>query len=455
MKLFVRSLIVGTLGIAPAVVAGAAFALGGAIGAPQAPTLPSPAGFPQGLPATLPQTGVPMPSSPTMGQQPSPAAPEEAQPKEATDAHGLVGLVDEALSQIKLEPQQTASLGVLGDMVKKRETAVHKAKIALMDALAGQLASGRVDEKALAPEIEAFVKASESARPVMRAAFEELHDILDAAQRKQFVDALQKGVAEREKAYSSGSWLDQWAKDFGLSSDQESQIRSAVEGLKPAVAARAKQLARVIDAFKGDKFSIDEIEPATDTEQRATEMAKGLVHLTEAISGVLTPEQRTQAAAKIHEKIAQPAAEEPASPDMGTAPAVPGQAEPAQTAPAQAVPGQALPGQAAPGQAIPGVQTPSTYPGMPNVPAPRVIGVPTSSNDEPLGSSTDALWGGGARAGGAYRAGGYRAGGVGYGGVGYGGGYRAGGVAYGRSAGYHAGYGGYGYPALGGVGYVL
>ena len=430
MKLFVRSLIVGALGVAPAVVAGAAFAYPGAVGAPMpAPALPGAGGFPQ-APA-LPQ---PAPNAPETGQMPgAPAMPTPSpttaeEPKQASEAQGFVRLVEEALSQIKLEPQQTAALQAIGSMVNKKEAAVHKAKIELIDALAGQIEKGSIDEKALAPQIEAFVEASESARPIMRAAFDELHDLLDPSQRQQFAEALDRGVNERQKAYAAGTWLDQWAKDFGLSSDQESQIRSAVEKLKPAAAARAKELDKVIDAFKGDKFSIDDVSPAADTAERATAMVKGLVGLTEAVSGVLTPEQRTQAASKIREKIAQPATQEPAAPsNMGTTPSTP------YTAP--------------------------SAPAMPGVPAaPALPGVhvaPTSANDD-IGTSSDALWAGARGGAVGYRGGavGYRGGAVGYrGGVGYGG---YGGVGYGRSVGYASRtVGGYGYPAFGGVGYVL
>jgi hypothetical protein len=61
---------------------------------------------------------------------------------------------------------------------------------------------------------------------------------------------------------------------------------------------------KMLEAFKGEKFSMDAVMPPQDVRAGAHEMSGKMVEMLEAVLPILTPEQRTLAATKLRERAA-------------------------------------------------------------------------------------------------------------------------------------------------------
>ena len=88
--------------------------------------------------------------------------------------------------------------------------------------------AGRVDRAALKPQLDALLAAIDKVRPSHRAAFVRLHDILDAKQRGQFVDALEAGVQAWDGAPRRAPRPKQVGGRFNFSDAQREQLKSAI-----------------------------------------------------------------------------------------------------------------------------------------------------------------------------------------------------------------------------------
>ena len=226
---------------------------------------------------------------------------------------GIVQLVDEAMSTIQLRQDQKDTVKKLGDEVAAAAAPVEQAKGKFLAALGKQFEAGKVDVASLDPDIAAIGKAVDVASPIERAALEKLHITLDPQQRAQFVDnmfyGLRKQLTHRKAA----------REELRLTQDQKDKVHALVhEGEGMARIDKAiGGLVRVLVAFEGDEFKIDEIIPPGHAGEHAQRMAKGLAETSAKIYDILTPEQRAIVAKKLAEK-AQPAPEQPAAPTHGT-----------------------------------------------------------------------------------------------------------------------------------------
>jgi Spy/CpxP family protein refolding chaperone len=148
-----------------------------------------------------------------------------------------------------------------------------------------------------------------------RAALERMHTILDASQRAKFVDALQARF-EANKGEHKGHHgeMKQWAEDLKLTDAQRSQIKDAMRAQWKSAHAGGEQgeghpvtemkahkqnAQKVLEAFKGDRFVMDEVSPKKDTHAMATKMSGHMIQMAETVMPILTPEQRTIAAQKL------------------------------------------------------------------------------------------------------------------------------------------------------------
>jgi Spy/CpxP family protein refolding chaperone len=400
------------------------------------PAQPSQGGSPFNTGAPLPgqggTTAVPGSSTPGMpspgpSTQPSPSGPS-AQGQE-TDQGGIVELVEEALSGIDLSPQQKDELQKLGADVHEHVGDVDKAKRDLLLDLAKGIESGQIDESTLKPDEDKVDRAAEAASPDLRGAFQKLHDVLDADQRKQFVSGFRDAIGKREPKLDTKAQVDELAKNLSLTDDQKEKISGILEEDKAANDETRGRLDKVLDAFASDSFSIDEVLPEGSVKERADKMMHHIVDQTRKVVDVLTPEQRAKAAKAIRDALSQ-------NPENRQQPT---------TGPATPTTGPTSPGQTAP--TVPGPMAPTT-PGLPGQMGPTLPGLsgPTGQSTTPLtiaphevtGSQSQAWWAGrGVAVGPGFGYGGFGVGRVGFGGLGYGVG-----TAYGFGRGYATGFGG-------------
>jgi Spy/CpxP family protein refolding chaperone len=248
--------------------------------------------------------------------EPAVATPEAATTRApvAQSTHGPLKLAGDALGDVPLTASQRAAIEKLATDTEARHADARAAHKDLTLAVAAQVQAGQLDRAALQPKIDALVAGLQKAQPADRAAFEQLHALLTADQRTAFVDAVQARIAERVGQVRDKHPLKQWAEDLGLTEDQRSQIKAAMKAEWQAVAqghdghggppwGEAKERgAKVMSAFKQDRFVMDEVAPAMDVAAKAQKMSEHMLGIAQAALPVLTPQQRAIAAQKLRDR---------------------------------------------------------------------------------------------------------------------------------------------------------
>ena len=229
----------------------------------------------------------------------------------AQSTHGPLKLAGDALGDVPLTASQRAAIETLATATEARHADDRAARKDLVVTLAAQVQAGQIDRAALQPKIDALVASLQKAQPADRAAFEQLHALLTADQRTAFVDAMQARIGERVGKAFDKHPLKQWAEDLGLTEDQRSQIKDAMKQQWQASAqghdgppwAEAKEHgAKVMTAFKQDRFVMDEVSPAMDVAAKARKMTDHMLGVAQVALPVLTPQQRAIAAQKLRDR---------------------------------------------------------------------------------------------------------------------------------------------------------
>ena len=248
---------------------------------------------------------------------------------------GHRGRGDLLRASLHLDSISTAQRQQIEALVQQEKAAhanVAAARSQLLDAVAGRVAAGSVDDVALAPNVQAVEGAIQADEPGDRAALEQLHAILTPAQRVELVTRLeshgrraQSGGGEGSErarehgradagARASGEMRGHggmWGRALNLSDAQKQQIavnlRSIGQGADANKTAWKEQRSarqHLLEAFKADRFVMNEVAPPRDPQQ-VEQGVERIVRLAKASAPVLTPEQRATAAAKLHEMAAR------------------------------------------------------------------------------------------------------------------------------------------------------
>jgi Spy/CpxP family protein refolding chaperone len=234
-----------------------------------------------------------------------PGAQQKAATEERTaeEAHGIVSLIAAALSKIALSDEQRAAIEKLGPKVHEAEQKVAEARRSFREALAEQLAAGKVDAQTLQSKIDALVEAREEASPVLRKALEQLHGILEPNQRVELADTIEGWM--KDLAESSRTFAADLGKDLNLSDEQKGRIRETMDEAKPQLEEERTKAIAVFEAFKNEKFSMEDISPVAKVGEKTRVRAEAMVERAKALTSILTPEQRQ----KLVEKLATKAEE--------------------------------------------------------------------------------------------------------------------------------------------------
>jgi Spy/CpxP family protein refolding chaperone len=241
--------------------------------------------------------------------------------------HGQAKHIADAIAQVPLRADQRATIEQMAQDAETRMQPARKAREDLVNAIADQVQSGTIDRTALQPKIDAVASAHLAAQPANRAAFEKLHDLLTPEQRVAFVTALQAQHGNHANGPREGmrGRMQKWATDIGLTQDQQDQIHEKIRARFQAHFAGAvagtdeqktdaiqdghmmwqghemhAQMKAMLEAFKGDKFSMDQVAPIPqDAKPMAHEFAGHMLGMVEMALPILTADQRTAAAAKL------------------------------------------------------------------------------------------------------------------------------------------------------------
>lgn len=240
----------------------------------------------------------------------------------AQNAHGPLKVIGEALGDVPLTADQRTHIEQLAADADARHADARAARKDLSLALAAQVEAGRIDRAALAPKIDALSAALQRAQPGDRSSFEQLHAILGSDQRVAFVDALEAHIGEHMGAMRDKHPLKQWADDLKLTDDQKGQIRTALKGRFGGPLGGGpghgpghdggrgphthgdghERGAKILAAFKQDRFVIDEVVPPKDISKQVAHMSDRFLGIAETVLPLLTPDQRKLAGEKLRER---------------------------------------------------------------------------------------------------------------------------------------------------------
>jgi hypothetical protein len=236
----------------------------------------------------------------------------------AQNAHGPLKVIGDALGDVPLTADQRTHIEQLAADAEARHAEARAARKDLTFTLAAQVQAGHIDHAALAPKLDALSAALQKAQPGDRGGFEQLHAILGADQRVAFVDALEAHIGEHMGAMRGQHPLKQWADDLKLSGDQKKQIRAALKAHFEAAGGPGheggwgphghgggeghERGAKVLAAFKQDRFVIDEVIPPKDISKQVARTSDRFLGVAEAVLPILTSDQRNVAAQKLRER---------------------------------------------------------------------------------------------------------------------------------------------------------
>jgi Spy/CpxP family protein refolding chaperone len=226
----------------------------------------------------------------------------------APNANADIKIYTEALGDVPLTPPQRAEVEKLAADAEGRHADVGAARKGLELALADQVDAGRIDRTALQPKIDALIAAVQRTQAPDRTAFEQLHTLLDPDQRVAFANALESRIHERVGEARHGKRMREWGDALNLTEDQRGKIREMLkqqaEQSHPMQAGNngMQRGAKILGAFKTDRFVFDEVAPAQDLHEGVTWAVDRFVGLAAQVLPVLTPEQRTAASQRLRSK---------------------------------------------------------------------------------------------------------------------------------------------------------
>jgi len=234
---------------------------------------------------------------------------------------GFAGFVLAAVETVGATPDQDAAIEKVKADFKARTEPVRVANGALMNVLADGIAAGNIDQAKVDAAVAAVSAAAGQVHGATADALNALHNVLTAEQRVALVDKVEAhwslwkdsnaGDQGHDNARPEGH-IAQLATEIGLTGDQVDKVRANLGGVAsartafdPAAAeAHAKAFATAFVLPTFDAKTLVTADPA-NTHIAAWGAAR-MVRFYQALSPVLTADQRTKVSASLREHANEP-----------------------------------------------------------------------------------------------------------------------------------------------------
>lgn len=293
--------------LASLVLAGAAIGLACGGGTPQGGTTPA-GGQVEGVPAG--------------------SAAEEEQGPEADDIRmfhrlhhvGFIGFAMLSIPSLGLPPAEQANVERIRQDIRAKLEPQHSAMAAVINAVADGVAAGNVDQSKIDPAIAKLVEVSTHMDDVTDDSLNALHAALTPPERQALALKVQAHFMIWERANADEAahpdqelptgQIAHLAPMLGLSADQIAKIDQAFTASMAAMVAQKKfdsqaaeaHLQAFVDHFSSDQFDAKSLTTADAANSGVTGWgAMRMVKMYQAMTPVLTPEQRTKLAAILRE----------------------------------------------------------------------------------------------------------------------------------------------------------
>ena len=228
---------------------------------------------------------------------------------------GVTLLIAMSLDTLGVSPEQKAAVEKIRSDLHARMEPARSAEQKLVAALADGLAAGNLDTTSVDAAVAQVTAAAATVHDASADAVNELHAVLTPPERAALVDKVEAHWAVWQKANSHKAdpehgHIATLAKYLGLTPDQVDKVRASLdEGLKAVPQLDPQEIATHLrafgDAFRSEKFDAKVLTTASGANSHLAGWgAARLAHFVEAVSPVLTPDQRTKFAERLREHVA-------------------------------------------------------------------------------------------------------------------------------------------------------
>ncbi len=227
---------------------------------------------------------------------------------------GFAAFVAISLEQLNATPEQKAAIEkIRSDMFQKMEPAHDAEKVVLL-ALADGIAANKFDQPKLDGAIAQLSTASGQIHDAVAGEIDQLHETLTPPQRAALVDKVEahfevwhhsNGADEHKERDAHGGQLAMLGKQLGLSADQIEKARTSFEQSMAGVPKFDRSEAEAHMKAFGEAFASDKFDAKTLPTKGDLNAHMAIWGITrtmkfyEAVTPVLTPEQRTKLADSI------------------------------------------------------------------------------------------------------------------------------------------------------------
>jgi Spy/CpxP family protein refolding chaperone len=226
---------------------------------------------------------------------------------------GVTLLIALSLDTLGISPEQRPAVEKIRRDLHARMAPARAAQQRLAAALADGVATAKLDATTVDAAIAEVSTAAATVHDLSTDALNELHAVLTPPERAALVDKVeahwsvwQKANAEEtDPANPEGSRLALLTTDLGLTQNQVDKIRAGLSARMKAVPRLdpqevATHIQAFGDAFRSEKFDAKALTGANGANAHLAGWgAAHLAHFVEAVSPVLTPDQRAEFARKL------------------------------------------------------------------------------------------------------------------------------------------------------------
>ena len=228
---------------------------------------------------------------------------------------GVTLLIAMSLDTLGISPEHKAAVEKIRIDLHARMEPARSAEQKLVSTLAEGLAAGNIDAASVDAAVAQVASAATAVHDASAEAVNELHALLTPPERAALVDKVEAHWAVWQKANSQKAdpehgHLAALAKELGLTQDQVDKVRASLdEGLKAVPQLDPQEIATHLrafgDAFRSEKFDEKVLTTASGANSHLAGWgAARLAHFVEALSPVLTPDQRGKFAQRLREHAA-------------------------------------------------------------------------------------------------------------------------------------------------------
>ena len=228
---------------------------------------------------------------------------------------GVTLIIAMSLDTLGVSPEQKAAVEKIRTDLHARMEPARSAEQKLVVTLAEGLAAGNIDAASVDAAVSQVASAATAVHDASAEAVNELHALLTPPERAALVDKVEAHWAVWQKANSQKAdpehgHLAALAKELGLTQDQVDKVRASLdEGLKAVPQLDPQEIATHLrafgDAFRSEKFDEKVLTTASGANSHLAGWgAARLAHFVEALSPVLTPDQRGKFAQRLREHAA-------------------------------------------------------------------------------------------------------------------------------------------------------